>query len=193
MFPLERPAILNSISRGIIGENFVSHGNIINLMSVEEMKDFAGSMWNYLWEKLKAIGSIISGIIAIVWIWGAAEKLIGTVCNSYLLYEAFGCSFKILGAIFSSFTHVLLRANDRQRQSEFKKRVLKKNKIQSKKNREVKRKTRKQYRKSSSDFSVSDSTNNAVIELETIRNYLPIGTILNMREKVHEDNSFFNL
>ena len=61
-----------------------------------------------MWSKFMTFGTISAGVIAIIMILQFCKLLIDTVIRGYTLHSIYGWSIKLLGAIFSSITSLLI-------------------------------------------------------------------------------------
>lgn len=109
MFPAERPAILNSLARGITGQSTVPQGgSISNLLDEQTLHRIAESAWAKTWGYLMGFGNISAGLIGILIICRGIKLIIDTVIHGYALHTVYGWSLYLLGAIWDSVTNLLL-------------------------------------------------------------------------------------
>ena len=108
-FPLEKPALLNTIARGMIGKATVNQGgSLVNLFNQEEMEKLAEGAWDHLWAKFISFGTISAGILAIVMMFQFIKLIIDTIIRCYTLHSVFGWSIRLLGAVCASVTHLFI-------------------------------------------------------------------------------------
>lgn len=108
-FPLEKPALLNSLVRGMTGKATVNQGgSLVNLFNQEEMEKLAQGAWDRLWAKFVNFGTVSAGVIAILMICQFIKLIIDTIIRCYTLHTVFGWSFRLLGAVFASITQLFM-------------------------------------------------------------------------------------
>ena len=107
---MEKASLLNTIARGMQGEENIQGGLINNLLTENALENIAENTWNNIIQKLIKFGSISSAIIMTIIIINIGKILIDTVIRGYTLYTIYGWSVRILAAIFSSITHLLILA-----------------------------------------------------------------------------------
>jgi len=66
MFPAERPVVLNTVVRGVLGQLTLIHGgSISNLIDQASVEKIAVSTWTKFWEKFLIFGNISAGLLGI--------------------------------------------------------------------------------------------------------------------------------
>ena len=114
IFPLERPALLNTLARGMTGQTVYSHGdNILNLFDEDAYERIVESAWSKIWGKFLTFGTVSAGFIAIMLIVQFIKLLIDTVIRGYTLHRIYGWSIHLVGAIFASITALLVHLGNR--------------------------------------------------------------------------------
>lgn len=109
MFPAERPALLNTVARGIMGQTAILQGgSISNLMDEASIQRIAKSTWDKFWGKFMVFGNISAGFIAIYMMARAIKLLLDTLVHGYALHTVYGWSLYLIGAIWDSVTQLLL-------------------------------------------------------------------------------------
>lgn len=109
MFPAEKPALLNSIARGLTGHSFDSDAmSVYNLLDENSLNKIAESAAAKVWKGFVTFGSATAGVFGIFLIIRLIKVVIDTAIHGYALHTAYGCSMHLLGAIWSSLTHLLL-------------------------------------------------------------------------------------
>ncbi|XP_070512818.1 uncharacterized protein [Cardiocondyla obscurior] len=109
MFPAERPAILNTLARGIMGEpTLIQGGSISNLIDKASIERIAISTWQKFWSKFLIFGNISAGLMGIYLTCRAIKLLIDTLVHGYALHTVYGWSIYLIGAIWDSITNLLL-------------------------------------------------------------------------------------
>lgn len=109
MFPAEKPALLNSVARGLTGHSYDSDAvSVYNLLDEASLNKIAESAAARIWKGFVAFGSATAGVFGIFLIIRLVKIVIDTAIHGYALHTAYGCSVHLLGAIWSSLTHLLL-------------------------------------------------------------------------------------
>ena len=109
MFPVEHQAALNNFAREVDGYPAVDNeGTIMKLLNDDAVSKIIESTWDRTWKRFMAFGTISAGFIAILIIFRVIKTVIDILIRGYALHSAFGWSFHILGAIWSSIAHLLL-------------------------------------------------------------------------------------
>ena len=103
---MERQSILNDVARSINNEPVHDYQGFQNLISENLLESMLTKKLNFLWTKAQIFGQFSSGFIAILMIFSTVKMIIETLVRGYTLHRIFGFSFKLLGAIFSSVTHL---------------------------------------------------------------------------------------
>lgn len=109
MFPVEKPAMLNTIAHGAMGGNVppgtISLSNLLDEQSLDRIAEGAGRK---LWRGFVSFGSASAGVLAIFVIARSIKLIIDTVIHGYALHSIYGWSIHLVGAIWSSVTNLLL-------------------------------------------------------------------------------------
>lgn len=109
MFPAEKPALLNTMARGMTGHSFQDGSvSMYNLLDEASLRKIAENTANKVWEGFVTFGSATAGIFGILIVVRLIKVAIDTIIHGYALHSAYGCSLYILGAIWSSLTNLLL-------------------------------------------------------------------------------------
>jgi len=109
MFPAERPALLNTVARSIMGEATVMYGgSFANLLDKSSIEKIALSTWQKFWSKFLIFGNISAGLMGIYLSCRAIKLLIDTLVHGYALHTVYGWSIYLIGAIWDSITNLLL-------------------------------------------------------------------------------------
>lgn len=110
MFPVEKPSMLNNLAQSAMGGSIpagtVSLYNMLDEKSLEKIAENAGSR---LWKGFITFGSASAGVLTILMIFHFGKLVISSVIRGYALHSVYGCSLHILGAIWSSLTHLLIQ------------------------------------------------------------------------------------
>ncbi|XP_036148938.1 uncharacterized protein LOC118647682 [Monomorium pharaonis] len=115
MFPVERPAMLNTIAHGAMGGT-VPAGSIsmLNLLDEASLDKIAESAGAKLWKGFITFGSASAGVLAIFIIIRLIKLIVDTLIHGYALHSVYGWSMHLLGAVWSSVTHLLLHLGGRK-------------------------------------------------------------------------------
>ncbi|XP_039315264.1 uncharacterized protein LOC120359894 [Solenopsis invicta] len=109
MFPAEKPAVLNSIARGLTGHSFDPNTvSLYNMLDEDALNKIAESAASRVWRGFISFGSATAGLFGIFLIIRLIKIIIDTTIHGYALHTAYGCSMHLLGALWSSITHLLL-------------------------------------------------------------------------------------
>lgn len=118
MFPIEKPAMLNTIARGAMGENINPESiSMFNLLDEKSLQKIAESTGEKLWSGFLKFGSASAGIMGIFLILRAIKLVVDTVIHGYTLHSIYGWSLHILGAVWSSLAHLLVQMGHRRSQT----------------------------------------------------------------------------
>ncbi|XP_039315382.1 uncharacterized protein LOC120359965 [Solenopsis invicta] len=109
MFPAEKPAVLNSIARGLTGHSFDPNAvSLYNMLDENALNKIAESAASKVWKGFVSFGSATAGLFGIFLIVRLIKIIIDTTIHGYALHTVYGCSMHLLGALWSSITHLLL-------------------------------------------------------------------------------------
>lgn len=118
MFPVERPALLHTIARGATGrfvpQNTISLSGLLNEADIEKL---AENTIRKFWEGFVTFGSASAGVIMIFLILKAVRACVNTLIRGYALHSIYGWSMKLLGAVWSSITHLLISQDKASKQT----------------------------------------------------------------------------
>lgn len=114
MFPAERPAILNSVARGIVGEPTIAQGGpLSNLLDDETIHKIIESTWEKTWGYFSVFGNISAGFIGIIIMFRGIKLIFDTIIHGYALHTVYGWSIYLVGAVWDSVTNLLLHLSKR--------------------------------------------------------------------------------
>ncbi|KYN00578.1 hypothetical protein ALC62_08647 [Cyphomyrmex costatus] len=115
MFPVERPSIVNTLARGAM-DNEIPAGSISlsNLLDEESLNRIADSAGKRVWKGFVTFGSASAGVLAIFIIIRTVKLVIDTLIHGYALHTMYGWSLHLVGAVWSSVTHLLLHLGRRR-------------------------------------------------------------------------------
>lgn len=109
MFPAERPAVLNTVARGLMGKSTAPQGgSFAKLLEGPELQKMMENAWKKMLESVVAFGNISAGLIGIIMIIRAIKLIIDTLIHGYALHTVYGWSLFLIGAIWDSVTNLLL-------------------------------------------------------------------------------------
>lgn len=117
MFPIEKPSMLNTIAKGAMGERIPSGSiTMLNLLDESSLERIAESAGERAWRGFVTFGSASAGVLAIFIIIRVTKLVIDTVIHGYALHSVYGWSIHLLGAIWSSVTHLLIHLGGKQQE-----------------------------------------------------------------------------
>ncbi|XP_032669690.1 uncharacterized protein LOC116843408 [Odontomachus brunneus] len=109
LFPAERPSVLNTLARGMMGQATTIHGgSFMNLLDEAALEKLATSTWDRIWGKFLIFGNISAGLLGIVIIIRMIKLILDTILHGVALHSVFGCSLYLIGALWDSLTQLLL-------------------------------------------------------------------------------------
>ncbi|XP_072745608.1 uncharacterized protein [Anoplolepis gracilipes] len=109
MFPAEKPALLNFIARGMTGQVVIlGEVSIYSLLDEESLQKIASNTVSRIRGEFVTFGSATAGILEVFLIIQLIKLTIDTAIHGYALHTVYGCSLHLLGAVWSSLTHLLL-------------------------------------------------------------------------------------
>lgn len=109
MFPVEKPAILNVLARGAMGQAIPAGTvSITSLLDEASLDKIAQNTSKRIWHGFLDFGSASAGILAIIIIVRLAKLVIDTIIHGYALHSIYGWSLHLLGALWASVTSLLL-------------------------------------------------------------------------------------
>lgn len=115
MFLVEKPSMLNALAQGAMGEQVpngrISLYNMLDDKSLEKIAENAG--WK-LWRRFVTFGSASAGVLAVFVIFHIGKIVIDSLIRGYAIHSVYGCSIHILGAIWSSITHLLIQRGQKR-------------------------------------------------------------------------------
>jgi len=99
MFPAERPSLLNTVARSIMGRTSVLHGgSLSHLMDEASIEKIVISTWQKFWSKFLIFGNVSAGLLEIYLIVRVVKLLLDTFVHGYVLHTVYGWSVYLLGA-----------------------------------------------------------------------------------------------
>ncbi|XP_050548278.1 uncharacterized protein LOC126909914 [Daktulosphaira vitifoliae] len=109
LFPAEVVAAQSNLARESMGYSIYNQNlklkSIIDEYTIENLVE---QKLQKLWGLFTVVGNIASGFLGIFLIGKLLLIGINTIINFSILYETFGCSYKILAGLFSSITHYMM-------------------------------------------------------------------------------------
>jgi len=122
MFPVERPAMLNTLARGMMGQPTTMHGgsSFANILDEASIEKITVSAWNKIWNKFLIFGNISAGLLGVYLAARAIKLILDTIVHGYALHTVYGWSVYLLGAIWDSLTQLLLhlKTNNTRKQEQ---------------------------------------------------------------------------
>jgi len=114
MFPAEKSAILNTVAQGFTGQMINDDSvSLQNLLDEDALNKIYTNTASRIWNGLITFGSATAGVFGIFIIIRIVKLIFDTLIHGYALHSAYGCSLYLLGAIWSSITHLLLHLSRR--------------------------------------------------------------------------------
>lgn len=115
MYGTERQAITSILTRGFMGEN-PDHqgGDISNRMSENTLENLGTKITAKIWGGFITFGSFMSGVLGVIVFVRIIKWCLDTLIHGKALYELYGCSVFIIGAIWDSLTLFLLHRKHKQ-------------------------------------------------------------------------------
>lgn len=109
MFPVEKPAILNTIAKGAMGQQIPPGSvSITSFFDENSLDKIAQNTSKRIWHGFMDFGSASAGILAVIIIVRLAKLIVDTIIHGYALHSIYGWSLHLLGALWSSVTSLLL-------------------------------------------------------------------------------------
>ena len=109
MFPVEQPAELNDIAREMRGyPSSNKEGSLFKLLNEDVVEKLVDNTWNKMWSRFITFGTVSAGCIAIFTIIHLVKTIVDIIIQGYALHSVYGWSIHILGALWSSVSHLLL-------------------------------------------------------------------------------------
>lgn len=108
LFPMEKPAMLDSLARGMLGQIPSIDGRIVNLLTNNVITDYLKNLWETMKEDYWNFSIESAGFIGIIVILGVIHHSINTIIRFYTLHKWYGWSLRMLAAIFSACMHLLI-------------------------------------------------------------------------------------
>ncbi|XP_070516614.1 uncharacterized protein [Cardiocondyla obscurior] len=122
MFPAEKSSILNTVARGVRGEQVLTQGiSLSNLMDEKTLKKITENAWKKIWGTFLSVGNASAGIIGIYFCIRTMKLIIDTVIHGYALHTIYGWSLHLIGAFWDSVTNLLIHLAQRKNHEEEKK------------------------------------------------------------------------
>ncbi|CAB0043203.1 unnamed protein product [Trichogramma brassicae] len=115
VFPLERPAVLNQVAMTVSGKHTSRDGiTIAGFLDEAMLEKIATSTWTRVYASCLNFGTLSAAVIGLIMLLRLIKLCIDATIRSYVLYEIFGFSFKLLGAMMSSVTALLIHKNNKK-------------------------------------------------------------------------------
>ncbi|XP_070166149.1 uncharacterized protein [Polyergus mexicanus] len=109
MFPAEKSTVLHTIARGFRGQTIQSDTvSLQDLLDENALNKIYNNTLTKIWNGFTTFGAATAGVFGIFIIIRIIKIVFDTLIHGYALHAAYGCSLHLLGAIWSSFTHLLL-------------------------------------------------------------------------------------
>ena len=120
LFPQERLAITNVITRGAAGHDTANQGIYLSpLIAKDLVREIKTNILSSIWGRFTTFGNIASGIIGLMVILNIIKWLLDTVLHGRILYNLYGISAALVGALSESVTtYLVLRRRSQDLQSQ---------------------------------------------------------------------------
>ncbi|KAL7299233.1 hypothetical protein TKK_0007827 [Trichogramma kaykai] len=119
VFPLERPSVLNQVAMTVSGRQSNRDGlTIAGFLDEAMLEKIANNTWTRIYSSFLNFGTVSAGIIGLIMLIRLIKLCIDATIRSYVLYEIFGFSFKLLGAMMASVTALLIHKDNRKERPE---------------------------------------------------------------------------
>ena len=108
-FPLEKSAVLNSVARGMMGQNIT--GDKINpafLFDADSIKKIIQTTWEHFWGRFMSFGTASAGILGLIMVGRLIKFCADTAIHTITLYNIYGISLHLVGAVWDSVTQLLI-------------------------------------------------------------------------------------
>lgn len=109
LFPQEVDAAQSNLARQTMGYDTLDQGLKLKPFIDEQIISRLVEEKLYrMWGWFVGFGNFISGLLGIFVAWKFVMICLNTTINMSILYQTFGCSFKVLAGIFASMTHYFM-------------------------------------------------------------------------------------
>lgn len=118
LFPQEVDAAQSNIARQTMGYNTLDQGlKLKPYIDGELISQLVDEKLNKMWGWFLGFGNFISGLLGIFTAWKILMICLNTTVNMSILYQTFGCSFKVLAGVFASMTHYFMHKSQSKQKS----------------------------------------------------------------------------
>ena len=117
MFPIEQMAVLSTVALGMLGRDVPDQLSIVPFLENEEVEGVLTKTWGKVWGKFLIFGTASAGIMGLYIIGRIVKFILDTGIHALTLYEIYGFSFHLLGAVWDSVTQLLLHWGNSQDQN----------------------------------------------------------------------------
>lgn len=115
LFPQDVDAAQSNLARQTMGYNVADQGLRLKPYIDEEIiSQLVEQKLQKMWGWFVGFGNFISGLLGIFCVWKIVMICLNTTLNMSILYQTFGCSFKILAGIFSGITQYVMHKNHKK-------------------------------------------------------------------------------
>ncbi|KAL7289203.1 hypothetical protein TKK_0017144 [Trichogramma kaykai] len=115
VFPLERPSVLNQVAMTVSGRQIGREGiSIAGFLDKAVLEKIANNTWGRIYSSFLNFGTLSAGVIGLIMLIRLIKLCIDATIRSYVLYEILGFSFKLLGAMMSSVTSLLIHRDNKK-------------------------------------------------------------------------------
>ena len=118
MQPSEQAAIVNVLTRITTGHDTNTQGvRLVNFIDAESLTKIAHSTWNKMWGWFSTFGITSAGLLGIYFILKSLKLIFDTALHCFQLHSLYGCSLWLLGAVWDSFTYLLVHLRNNHARS----------------------------------------------------------------------------
>jgi hypothetical protein len=119
LFPQEVDAAQSNLARQTMGYNVADQGlHLKPIIDEEIISRLVEQKLEKMWGWFVGFGNFISGLLGIFCAWKIVIICLNTTLNMSILYQTFGCSFKILAGIFSGITQYVMHRTHKKNQKD---------------------------------------------------------------------------
>lgn len=119
MEPAEKPAILNTLAKGISSRQIPSEKlSLYNLMDDESLDKITSDTGQRLWGAFITFGSASAGVLIIFMALQLIKYIADTLLHRYALHNIYGWNLHLIGGLWGSLIHLLLHLDTKHPESE---------------------------------------------------------------------------
>lgn len=108
MFPIEKMAVLTTVALGMLGRDVPQELSIVPFLENPNVQGMLNNTWEKIWGKFLVFGTASAGVMGLYILGKIIKFLLDIGIHAYALYEIYGFSFHLLGAVWDSVTQLSL-------------------------------------------------------------------------------------